>query len=221
MNQEKTKKLTILGMFCALAFVSVAVCRIPIVLFLDYEPKDVIIAISGFIYGPLAAMAVSLVTSMAEMVTISTTGPIGMIMNVLASCSFACTAAYCYKKMHTVRGAVIGLIGGSILMTVVMLLWNYLITPIYLGYPREAVVELLIPAILPFNLLKSGLNTALTLLIYKPVVTALRKSGLLPASKSADKGARGWLVLNMGTALASFVVLISCVLVALAFKGVI
>lgn len=221
MNQEKTKKLVILGMFCTLAFIAVAVCRIPIVLFLDYEPKDVIIAIGGFIYGPLAAMSVSLVTSIVEMVTISGTGPIGMIMNVLASCSFACTAAFFYKKFHTVRGAVTGLIAGSLLMTTVMLLWNYLVTPIYLGYPREAVVELLIPAILPFNLLKSGINTAVTLLVYKPIVTALRKSGLLPASKAVDKGRHSWLVLNMGTALASFVVLVSCVLAALAFKGVI
>lgn len=220
MNQEKTKKVVILGMFCALAFIAAAVCRIPIVLFLDYEPKDVIIAIGGFIYGPLAAMTVSFVTSVVEMATISGTGPIGMIMNVLASCSFACTAAFIYKKVHTVRGAVIGLIAGSLLMTTVMILWNYLITPIYLGYPREAVAELLVPAILPFNLLKSGINTAVTLLIYKPVVTALRKSGLLPA-KSIDKGSRSWLVLNMGTALASFVVLVSCVLLALAFKGII
>lgn len=219
MNQEKTKKITILGMLCALAFISVAVCRIPIVLFLEYEPKDVIIAIGGFIYGPLAAMTISLVTSVVEMVTISGTGPIGMIMNVLASCSFACTAALIYKKKRTVGGAVTGLIAGGMIMTLIMLLWNYLITPLYLGYPREAVVELLIPAILPFNLLKGGLNTAITLLVYKPVVTALRKAGLLPASKSAGKG--GWLVLNMGTALTSFVVLVSCILLALAFKGVI
>ena len=58
-------------------------------------------------------------------------------------------------------------------MVLVMLLWNYLIAPIYMGYPREAVVELLIPAFLPFNLIKGGLNAAITMIIYKPVVKAL------------------------------------------------
>ena len=29
-------------------------------------------------------------------------------------------------------------------MTIIMLLWNYLITPLYMGYPREAVVEMLL-----------------------------------------------------------------------------
>jgi riboflavin transporter FmnP len=59
-------------------------------------------------------------------------------------------------------------------MVPVMLLWNYFIAPIYMGYPREAVVELLIPVFLPFNLIKGGLNAAVTLLLYKPVLTAWR-----------------------------------------------
>ena len=49
-------------------------------------------------------------------------------------------------------------------MICVMLLWNYLIALIYMGYPREAVVQLLLPAFLPFNLLKGGLNAAFTFL---------------------------------------------------------
>ena len=52
-----------------------------------------------------------------------------------------------------------------------MTLWNYLIAPIYMGYPREAIVELLIPAFIPFNLIKGGMNAAITMLLYKPVVT--------------------------------------------------
>lgn len=48
---ERTKKLTTLAMLCALSYIAVAVFRIPVVLFLKYDPKDVIIAIGGFIYG--------------------------------------------------------------------------------------------------------------------------------------------------------------------------
>ena len=61
-------------------------------------------------------------------------------------------------------------------MVLVMLLWNYLLAPIYMGCSREDIVELLLPAFLPFNLIKGGLNAAFTLLLYKPITQALRRS---------------------------------------------
>lgn len=72
-------------------------------------------------------------------------------------------------------------------MVVVMLFWNYLITPIYMGYPREAVVELLIPVFLPFNLMKGGLNAALTMILYKSIVIALRRAHLIETNKLEPK----------------------------------
>ena len=66
-----------------------------------------------------------------------------------------------------------------------MLLWNVLITPLYLNQPREAVIGMLIPTLLPFNLGKYILNAAITMLIYKPIVTALRKANLLAPSSNA------------------------------------
>ena len=106
----------------------------------------------------------SVIVSLIEMVTISENGILGCIMNIVSSCSFACTAAVIYKKKRTLKGAVTGLLAGSVAMVLVMMLWNYLIAPIYMGYPGEAVAKLLIPAFLPFNLLKSGLNAGFTFL---------------------------------------------------------
>ncbi len=109
-------------------------------------------------------------------------------MNVIASCTFACTAAFIYKKVHTKNGAVLGLIAGTICCTLSMVLWNYIITPIYFGMPREAVVGMLLPGIVPFNLLKCGINAGITLFVYKPIVTALRHSGLVKESESVSTG---------------------------------
>ena len=108
-------------------------------------------------------------------------------MNVISSCSFACTAAFVYKKKRKISGAIVGLLCGWGCMVVVMLFWNYLITPIYMGYPREAVVELLIPVFLPFNLMKGGLNAALTMILYKPIVIALRRAHLIETNKLEPK----------------------------------
>lgn len=213
---SKTRKLTTIGMLCALAYVVTAVGRVPIVLFLKYDPKDVIIAIGGLIFGPLTSASVALIVSFVEMFTVSENGILGFLMNVISSCSFACTAAFIYKKKHKLSGAVAGLLCGCGCMVTVMLLWNYLIAPIYMGYPREAVAELLLPAFLPFNLIKGGLNAAITMLLYKPVVTALRRSHLLESqSASVAKPDK-----NIGIVLVSLLIIATCVLLILSFNGV-
>ena len=216
MNISKTKKLTTIGMLCALAYAAAVVGRIPLVLFLKYEPKDVIIVIGGLIFGPLASFAVAVIVSVVQMFTISGTGILGCIMNIISSCSFACTAAFIYKRKHKLTGAMLGLFCGWSCQVVVMMLWNYLLTPIYMGYPREAVVELLIPAFLPFNLIKGGLNTAITMLLYKPVVTALRRSNLIESNQDSDK-----MRINIGVLLVALLMIITCVLLILSFNDMI
>lgn len=181
---RKTRKLAMTGMLCALAYAVTAVGRIPIVLFLKYDPKDIVIALGGFIWGPPASFTIAVVVSFVEMLTMSENGILGFMMNVISSCSFACTAAFVYRKKKTLSGAAAGLLCGWGCMVPVMLLWNYLIAPVYLGYPRQAVAELLLPVFLPFNLLKGGLNAAITMLLHKPVITALRHFHLLEAEKA-------------------------------------
>nr|QGT51004.1 riboflavin transporter [uncultured Firmicutes bacterium] len=211
----KTKKLTTTAALCAIAFVMTAVIRIPVVLFLKYDPKDIIIVLGGLIWGPLTSCVVSVIVSLIEMFTISDTGIWGCIMNIISTCAFACTAAAIYKHKKTLSGAVIGLIIGCLAQTAVMMLWNYLITPIYMGTPREAVAKLLLPAFLPFNLLKGGLNAAFTFLLYKPVTTALRKIGYI-STAAGEKGKK-----PVGLWLVAGAIVITCVLLILSLNGII
>ena len=187
-SRMDTKKMVVLAVMAALAYIVIVVVKVPVVLFLKYEPKDVIITISGFMFGPLASLVTSAVVSLIEMVTVSDTGPIGALMNFIGTSAFACTAAIIYKKFHTIKGAFVGLCISTLLMTIVMLAWNYLITPLYMGMPREAVAELLLPAFLPFNLLKGVLNSALTMLIYKPLSNIMRKANILPETQKSSGG---------------------------------
>lgn len=187
-NKMLIKKTVTLSMFCAIAYVSMFLTRalppiIPSLPFLQYDPKDVIIVLGGFIFGPLSSLLVSVVVSLIEAITVSDTGPIGLLMNVISTCAFACTAALIYKKKRTLNGAVIGLVAGCVVMTGVMLLWNYAITPMYMNVPREMIKDLLLPGFMPFNLIKGGLNTAFTLLLYKPLISALRAAKLVSASE--------------------------------------
>lgn len=185
MKHEQIKKMTVMAMLTAMAYVAVVILRIPAVSFLKYEPKDVIIAFGGFLYGPLSALSISVLVSFVEMLTISDTGWIGFLMNVLSSAAFACTAGWIYQKRHTLSGAVIGLALGALLTTALMLLWNYALTPLYLGQPRADVAAMLLPIFLPFNLFKGTLNSAITILLYRPTVQGLRRAGLFPRSDAA------------------------------------
>lgn len=213
---EKTKRLAMLGMFSAIAYVFTVFARIPIssVEFLKYDPKDIIIVIAGFIAGPLSAFAITVVVSLIEAITVSTTGLIGFVMNVLSTVAFACTASLIYKKRRTLGGAIIGLICGVTLMCGIMLLWNYLITPLYMSLDREVIASMLLPVFLPFNLIKGSINSALAMLIYKPVVRALKSTRLLEG-KEDSRGDVKFSVIAI-----CVLVLVSCVLGILIIKGV-
>ena len=207
------KQMVMLALLASIAYLMVSLIRIPVVMFLKYEPKDVIITIGGFLFGPMASFVVSLLVSLIEMVTISETGPIGALMNLLSTCCFACTASYIYKKNRTMVGAILALVIGSVFMTAAMLLWNWLITPLYMGYPREVVAAMLVPVFLPFNLLKAGLNTAFVLFLYKPLVTALRKTGLVESREQTGGNTK------MGASLLGILLLATCILLLLVFQG--
>lgn len=219
-KMSTTRKVTMLAALSAIAYVLMVVGRIPVVSFLKYDPKDVIIIFGGFLYGPMSAFLISLVVSLVEMFTVSDTGIIGFFMNVLSSCAFACTASIIYKKRQTLKGAVAGLIAGVLLTVAVMLLWNYLITPFHMGVPRDAVAGMLLPVFLPFNLLKGGLNATLTLLLYKPLVRALRGANLLPARELSEETPAVSRKASLGVMLTAALVLVSCVMVVLVLQGV-
>ena len=219
-----TRYLALVAMFTAISFVMVLISKvIPNVAgFLSYEPKDAIIVIAGFIFGPLTCVIISVLCSLIEMLSISSTGIYGFLMNVISTCAFTVPAAWFYKKYHTQKGAVGGLTVGVLSMAVVMVIWNYIITPLYMSTPemgvqetRQMVVGMLATVFLPFNLVKGGINAGLTLLLYKPIVEALRKAKLVEESKSGHKSR-----FNLGFFLFALAVLITFVLFFLIMIGV-
>jgi riboflavin transporter FmnP len=202
-----------LAVFTALAYTAVCLIRIPAVAFLKYEPKDVIIVMGGLILGPLASLIIAAVTALLEMFSISDTGIIGCVMNLLSSTCYACIASLVYKHKRTLAGAVTGLTLGSIVMVAVMLLWNWLITPLYMGVDRETVVGMLVPMFLPFNVVKALLNSALVLCLYKPLITALRKARLVHMAPAKEGG------FKFGLYVGSVVILATGILMLLVLQG--
>lgn len=228
-NYSKTtsnvQKLTTMGLLCAIAYICTFIFHdipiFPSAPFLSLDPKDAVIAIGGFIFGPVSALVMTVVVCLIETITISSTGIIGLIMNVLSTGVFAIVATFMYSKKPKFKYAIIGLIIATVSMTAVMILWNYLVTPLYMSIDRVVIVPMLPTVFLPFNLLKGCLNSALTLFLYKAVVTALQKAKLLPRSTAEKTSGSKKNNLTLMVTIGSLVVLITCLLIIFVIKGII
>ena len=173
-----TKKLVGISMFCALAYGATFVFRIP-VMFLTFDAKDTIITIAALMYGPVSGAAISFVTALLELITISGTGVYGFIMNFASSAAFSVTAGLVYKYKRTASGAILSFYAASVVMVTVMMALNMFVTPYYMGVTTQTVIELIPTLFFPFNLAKALLNSALAMMLYKPVTVAMRRAGLL------------------------------------------
>ena len=177
---QKIRYLVIVAMFSALSYV-IALIHFPVA-FLNLDVKDAVITLCGLAFGPAAALIVSVLVPLLEL-TVSHTGVYGLIMNILGSASFSVTVSLIYKYKKNLVGAVFGLLSGGATMVAVMLLFNLLVTPHYMGVPISEVAALIPTLLLPFNLVKAVLNASLVLLLYKPVSAVLQKGGFLPRSE--------------------------------------
>ena len=186
-QHENVLKTVTVAIFIALAYAAVCTFRIK-VSFLTLDIKDALITVAAMIFGPLSAVLMSVSVSLIEMVTISDTLLYGFIMNVLSTLSLSVTASLIYKYKRNMLGAVIGLISGVFAVTAIMMLANVFITPYYMGVERSVVVSKIPTLLLPFNLTKATLNASVTLLIYKPIVTAMRRAGVIRSSGNYKPG---------------------------------
>ncbi len=173
-----------MAVFSALAVVIALVCQVipPVAGFLSLDIKDAVIAMASFIYGPLSAPIIAFVAAFIEAITFSTTGWYGFIMNFASSAVFSLTAALIYKKLRTLNGALFGFFSAVILTTGVMLILNTFVTPLYMEYigvpmTRADVIAMIPKILMPFNFSKALLNSAVAMLLYKPLSVAMSRIG--------------------------------------------
>lgn len=174
-NNYSTEKITKLGIMVAVSLVLLMIIRIPFppAPFLVYDPADIPIYITAFAFGPLEGLAVTLVVCIIQAFLLGGDLFYGFIMHFVATGIVAVIIGLMYKKNKTRKTAVIALITGVIVATAIMCVMNLLVTPHYMGAPVSAVVAMIPTVIIPFNLLKAGINSLITFLVYK------RISGLL------------------------------------------
>ena len=153
---------------------------LPGVTWLKFDASNMPAMVAGFAYGPGGGVAVGIVTAILHGLLMADFS--GAIMNIIVVIFYILPAALIYKYKHTFAGAIIALIVGTLLAVVGAIIGNLLVTPSWLGVPLEAVIAMIVPVLIPFNLLKGILNSILTLIIYKSI------SNLITPKKDQKKG---------------------------------
>lgn len=185
-NNNRTFKIVGVAAFIAIAYISSFLFPIK-VQFLTMDIKDAFITIGALYFGPFAGVIISLAVSLLEFLFSSNTGVYGFIMNFLGSAVFSAVASLIYMYKKKLANAIIGLICAVFSMTVIMLAANLIITPLFMaskGMTKQAIEEMIVPLLLPFNLFKGVLNAALVMVLYKPLTYALRKTRISGDSQS-------------------------------------
>lgn len=173
-----TRQMVGMAMLAAISIAFVSVIHFPLfpaAAFLEYDPADIPILIGTFAYGPIAGFLLTVVVSLIQGTTVSAaSGPIDIVMHIVATGSCTLISGTIYQKMKTKKGAAISLAIGVITMTSAMVLMNLILTPLFMGVPVKAVIPMLVPIIIPFNLLKSCINCFITFLLYKSISHILK-----------------------------------------------
>ncbi|MEF9841154.1 MAG: ECF transporter S component [Raoultibacter sp.] len=181
-NKWDTRQLVTMALMCAigslLSFIQIPL--IPGVTFLTYDASLMPAMVCGFAFGPAAGIAVGAVAAVIHGLILGEW--VGSLMNIIATICFIVPAALIYAKVHNYKGAIGGLIVSIIVATLGAIAANLTIGVAFWYGTPDAVVPLIIPALIPFNLIKGVLNAALTLIIYKAV------SNLITPKKSQVTG---------------------------------
>jgi|AntAceMinimDraft_16_1070373.scaffolds.fasta_scaffold186194_1 riboflavin transporter FmnP len=169
----KSKKITGISILLALSVVAGYFIHFPILLqapYLVYDPGNVFLLIGSFKWGSKLGVLVCFLNAILFTLIVpagQAGGPYGALMNFLATGTLIFVSSQIYFLHHNKKGAILGLILGTLAMTLIMIPANLIVTPLYLGMGREDVVKILIPFIIPFNLLKGIISSILTLVLYK------------------------------------------------------
>lgn len=193
--KNSPKAAAFIGMLGALSTILMMV-SIPLPFapgFLRFDVAELPALFAGFFIGPLGGCAVIVVKILLKLVIQGTdTAFVGELMNIIGSCAYVLPASLIYTRYHTKKGAGVSLIISTMLVSLVAVFLNAWIafpmfTRLY-GMPMEAIigmgeavnplvhdsVSLMLFSVFPFNLLKHGITSLVTWLIYKKVGNTLR-----------------------------------------------
>ena len=181
-NRWSTRQLVTMALMCAISalFSFVQIPLIPGLTFLTYDPSLMPAMVCGFAFGPGAGFVVGALAAVIHGLVLGEW--VGSMMNIVATLCFVVPAAFVYRRVHTFKGAVAGLVLGSAAAVAGAIIANLTIGVWFWYGSVDAIAPMILPALVPFNLVKTILNSVLTMVVYKAV------SNLITPKKDQVKG---------------------------------
>lgn len=180
-GSSKLTKMVVIALLAAVSlvlfFISFPLPLLPP--YLKVDLSDVPALLAGLIFSPLAGVLVVFLKNLMYFAFKGATDPIGIPANFIAGALYVFPVAYLYHKFKGVKSVIIGLVIGTVAMSIIMSLLNYLIIlPAYswvMGIDdwvtSTAKMATVMGAILPFNFLK-GLIVSI---LFIPLFMKLRQ----------------------------------------------
>lgn len=183
------KHVVLMGMFGALgAVLMLFEFPLPFIAppFYGLDLSEIPVLVGAFSMGPLAGVIIELVKILVKLVLKPTsTGFVGEFANVCIGCALVLPAAVIYHFNRTKKGAIIGMVVGTICMALVGAVMNAVVMlPFYSNFmPMESIIAagaeinpaisnvwtFVFLAVAPFNLIKGAVVSLITTLVYKRI----------------------------------------------------
>ncbi len=183
MNNSNTNtgvvRMAQMGMLAAISIVLVAFVHIPLipaVPFLEYDMADAPILIGTLLFGTVPSLTILFIVSVIQAFLFGGNGWVGLVMHFFASGSLVLLVGLLYKWQQKFSSAVIGMVLGTIAMTAIMIPMNYIFTVHFFGTPKAVVDAMMLPGIIPFNLIKAGLNSVIAGILFKALTPFIRRN---------------------------------------------
>ena len=164
-----TQQIALCALLSSLSALCTLMLEFPImpgISWLKYDPSVVVALLGGALFGPGMAVVLSIIPYLVHIGT--ATGVFGAFMASISCLSFVVPASLIYRRFRLRRGLVIGLAISALICLIVCLGANLIITPLYTKAPFEVVVAMIVPLLLPFNLIKLVLNSIIFLAVLGP-----------------------------------------------------
>lgn len=190
-----TKMIAQIGMLGAISVV-LMLFEVPLPFvpsFYKLDLSEVPVLIGAFAMGPAAGAFIELVKILLNLLINGTdTAGVGELANYFIGISLCIPASLTYRKIHSKKGAILGLTVGTLVMTAFGCFVNaYIMLPAYASafhFPIDTLIEMgaavngkitnlftfVVFAVAPFNLIKGIVVSVIVVLIYKKISPILR-----------------------------------------------
>lgn len=206
----KTRDLTMIAMLgaicCVLLHLDFPLPFLPP--FMNFDLAGLVELIGGFAMGPIQAVCIILVKILLKLATEGTSSAFtGELQNFLLSCAYVLPPVILYHRNKSKKTAMVGMGMGTVFCSIVAVFTNlYIIIPFYMTLMGQEmdyfiqmcteanplvqnVLTLAIFGIVPFNLIKCGINSVGAMVLYKRLSPILHRNGSASAATSKAKNA--------------------------------